>query len=66
MEDFDDDMELLIDVLEKQKREGLSQMSNIDDTKMKSREIRNIKSLLPKKEFSINGKFKLYKKKSFF
>ena len=69
MEDFDYDMDLLIDVLKKQNKEITIQMNNSDPNR-KQREIKNLKTLVHKKELSlINGKKNalflfLYKRKS--
>ncbi len=56
MEDFDYDMDLLIEVLKKQNKENSLQMNNIG-ANLKPREIKNLKILVQKKDASLqNGK----------
>jgi len=50
MEDFDDEMDLLIDVLKKQNKESLMVMDHSADPKIKNREIRNLKGIVQLKE----------------
>ena len=46
MEDFDDDMELLIDVLKKQNKENSMIIDNNAEPQNKKREIRNLKGIV--------------------
>ena len=49
MEDFDDEMELLIDVLKKQNKENSMIIDNSAELKNKKREIRNLKGIVKMK-----------------
>ena len=49
MEDFDDEMELLIDVLKKQNKENSMIIDNSAEPKNTKREIRNLKGIVQMK-----------------